>query len=238
MHWRSDAHTDPGAVRSNNEDAVLERAGSGIWAVADGMGGHSRGEVASAMVVDALQALPAPDPLADVVDQMEDALAEADARIRELTGESGATMGATVAALVGRGEWAVCLWAGDSRIYRLRDDTLFLLTEDHAYVQDLVRAGLLSEEEARHHPQANVITRAVGAGPELLLDAELADARAGDRFLLCSDGLVRDTDTTTLAATLAGDFEGVARRLVAQALAGGAQDNVTAVVVEVDDASR
>jgi serine/threonine-protein phosphatase Stp1 len=187
------------------------------------------------MVVDSLRAFPPAVHLADLVDGVEDTLLDVDARIRALTEREGAVMGSTVAALVAHGDWGVCLWAGDSRIYRLRDAELTQITQDHAYVQDLVRAGLVSEAEAAHHPQANIVTRAVGAGPRLQLDAEVVELRPGDRFLLCSDGLVRDIDPEELIPALGGSLEGAAGALVRQALDVGAQDNVTALVVALED---
>lgn len=236
LRWRSAARTDPGCVRTVNEDACLERPEAGLWVVADGMGGHDAGDLASRMVVEALAE---PDPegrLSALVDTVEDRIVDANRRLHALSGDGqGVTSGTTVVCLVAGGDRAVALWAGDSRLYRLREGRLTQLTQDHSQIEAMVEEGLLLRVDAERHPDANVITRAVGGEPELFLDAELWALEAGDRYLLCSDGLYKELREPEVAEILAqGTPEAVADALVESARARGARDNVTVVVVDVE----
>lgn len=221
-----------GHRRKLNEDAVLACPERGIWAVADGMGGHEAGEVASAMVIEALarSAAAAPDRIDDVIGALE---AVNDTLI--LLGRSEGqqrTIGSTVVGLVAdHGEYR-CFWAGDSRGYRLREGALLQLTRDHSLVQDLVDAGMIEAAEAENHPNANVVTRAVGAMDRLRVDAVGGELLRGDTFLLASDGLTRLVGEAELSARLAaGDLEHAAQDLLDLALARGAPDNVSLVIV-------
>jgi serine/threonine-protein phosphatase Stp1 len=227
--------THPGTRRDHNEDALLERPDLGLWVVADGAGGHSSGEVASGMIVESLGGIPsglgAGEMLAEIRLRMQGVhaalVAEAERRGPEVT------IASTVVILCVRHGHFVCLWAGDSRIYRLRDGELQQVTRDHSLVQEMIDAGALREEEAESHPRANVITRAVGAsdGEEFVLDKLTGEVQAGDRFLLCSDGLSKSVPQRQLCEVLSGAGDDVAQRLVATALQMKASDNVTAVVV-------
>src|SRR5690606_28690881 len=171
VRWTSHAVSHVGTVRKINEDACLDLPAAGLWAVADGMGGHSSGDVASRSIVTALQALPATDSLAMLADHVEDALERVNTELRELAeSASRHTIGSTVVVLAIRRRHALIAWAGDSRVYRLREGRLEQLTQDHAIVEDMVEIGLISREEALAHPQANRITRAVGAMEALYLD--------------------------------------------------------------------
>ncbi len=230
----SEAATDVGTVRRINEDAHLARPEFGLWAVADGMGGHAAGDVASSTIVEMLSSLsPTPD-LAATVDAVEQALLDANRRLIEIANEQKQrTIGSTVVVLVARDKFAACLWAGDSRIYRMRKGRLEQLTQDHAMVEDLVASGALTREEAENHPQANRITRAVGAGPDLFVDIELFEIQPGDRFMLCSDGLYKELRDPEIAVTLTSR-EPVAQELVRQAVAKGARDNVTVIDVRME----
>lgn len=233
---RSDAHSDVGRVRTVNEDSFLARPKSGLWVVADGMGGHTAGDLASGMVVDALAALEPKDDLGDLIDQLEDSLEKTNTRLRELAASNGnRTIGTTVVTLVIRNGFGICMWAGDSRIYRLRNGELEQITQDHALVEELVLRGMLSREEAEHHPQANLITRAVGAANELFVDVEIVNIQVGDQFLLCSDGLTREVSENDIKATLSDPgIVDKSRHLIEQALDKGARDNTTAIVVSID----
>ena len=234
---RSFATSHSGAKRSYNEDAHVERPDIGLWAVADGAGGHQSGDVASGMIREALSSIPAGLNAAQL-------LAEARARIAavhdDLLDEAekrgpDVVMASTVVVLLARGGHYAALWAGDSRIYLLRAGALRQITKDHSLVQELVDAGEIPAEKAEQHPQANIITRAVGAGEEaLILDKAVGELLPGDRFLLCSDGLSKCLPDEETAALL-GAPDGVAptEMLVGAALARMASDNVTAVVVEV-----
>jgi protein phosphatase/serine/threonine-protein phosphatase Stp1 len=230
----SAALTHPGSVRPRNEDSMVERADIGLWAVADGAGGHGAGDVASQAVAGALNELPPGLPPSELLAQVRLRIADVHAELQRIGAESGQgrICATTVVVLLARGGHFACLWAGDSRIYRMRDGVLQRLTHDHSVVQELVDQGLLAPERAESHPQANVITRAVGADGELTLDKVSDRIHPGDTFLLCSDGLFKAVEETEIATLLAGG-EGPAG-LVEAALAHGARDNVTAVVVRAE----
>lgn len=235
LHWTSSSCSDVGMVRLHNEDACLDRPEAGLWVVADGMGGHSAGDVASAMIVQRLDTLDDTQPLSHLIDQAEAALEAVNAELRELaTTREAATIGSTVVALIAHGAHAVCLWAGDSRAYRLRDGVLEQVTQDHALVADLVDRGLLSAEQAANHPQSNLVTRAVGAADLLKLDLEIMRLQPGDRFMLCSDGLDNELRNDEIREVLAReDGSHAADALVELALSRGSRDNVTVVAVQI-----
>ena len=233
LHWTCAARTDVGLVRSRNEDALLAQPQRGLWAVADGMGGHAFGDLASKAVVDALASLPLPASLEELV-----ALARArlSAVNDTLRAEAGArqvpVIGSTVAALLACGDELACLWAGDSRIYLLRQGRLQQLTRDHSRVEDLKARGDMAAAAA----SPNMITRAVGAADSIEFEVTTLDAHDGDIFLLCSDGLSTPVEEGALLAALApGDCTQAAEQLIALALAGGGRDNITAIVLRVDD---
>jgi len=227
------AATHPGAVRPHNQDQVVARPDLGLWAVADGAGGHGAGEVASAAIAEALEAIPPGLTAAEMLAQVRLRLAAVHAtlRVRALSAGAGGIIASTVVVLLLRGGHYAALWAGDSRAYLLRDGALSRVTRDHSAVQEMVDAGLLAPEEAERHPQSNVITRAVGQEGDVVLDKVAGRLQPGDLFLLCSDGLFKELDEARLAAMLAAGME--ARDLVAAAVQAGARDNVSAVVVRV-----
>lgn len=236
LHWRSAGLTHVGKVRKHNEDSFLERSDIGLWAVADGMGGHSAGDVASQMIVDSLAQLTDEDSLPQRVSQVEDQLLQVNQRLVEKAteGDQRLTIGSTVVALLTYRDLGVFIWAGDSRIYRRRDDRLQQLSTDHSQVELYVEQGLISREEASHHPHGNMITRAVGAADELFLDMDMCSLHAGDRFLLCSDGLTKHVTDLEIRDLLAdGDTEAAANNLVDLALTRKAADNITVVVVDI-----
>lgn len=231
--WRSWGLCKPGMKRELNEDALLERAGDGLWAVADGMGGHCAGDVASRAVVDALAGVPPAADLAGFADLAERALSEANGRLRRLAAESGdgRTIGSTVVALLARGGHCAFLWAGDSRLYRFRAGKLEQLTRDHSLLGDM--AGVFSAGEMSSMGRCDVITRAVGAHEELRLSRGEDRAQAGDVYLLCSDGLDKELPHADIDALLKGIGPAdAAPALMAEAEARGARDNVTVLVVE------
>jgi protein phosphatase len=233
--WTSAARTDIGLVRSRNEDAYLTQPQRGLWAVADGMGGHAFGDLASRAVVEALDSIAVPDSMQQFVDAARDRLDQvnqdlrADARARRVP-----VMGSTVVALLACGSEAACLWAGDSRVYLYRGGRLQQLTRDHSQAEERkARGGGASAAVA-----TNMITRAVGAADAIEPDLATLEARDGDMFLLCSDGLSNPVDALEIADALApGDCARAAQELIALALANGGRDNVTVVVVRVDDVS-
>jgi serine/threonine-protein phosphatase Stp1 len=237
MPFRVWAETHNGTVRTHNEDALISRPEIGLWAVADGAGGHSAGDVASNMLVAALAAIPGDLSGNEMLNAVRVEVASVHAALlveAERRG-SGTIIASTLVALMVRNSHFACLWAGDSRAYLMRDGVLQQITRDHSMVQDLVDAGAITAAQAEHHPQANVITRAVGGGEECLeLDKVSGVLQAGDRFLLCSDGLSKAIDDDAIADLL-GDGGGgePATALIAAAIARAARDNVTALVLEV-----
>src|SRR5579885_3708378 len=194
IQWNSRAISHVGAVRKNNEDSYLHRPDLGLWVVADGMGGHAAGDVASQTVVECMTQLSSANgSLSALVDAAEDKLLEANRRLLALAvNQHQRTIGSTAVALLARGKYAACLWAGDSRVYRIRAKKTERLTQDHAMVEDLVSSGLMSRDEAISHPQANRITRAIGAMPGLFIDVELFPIEPNDIYVLCSDGLYKE----------------------------------------------
>lgn len=239
MHyrWLSGAGTHAGNVRRLNEDAYLNLPERGVWAVADGMGGHSAGEVASQAIVQALGEPFAGSTLHERSAEIEERLQECNRLLYAQARERGVQIiGSTVVVLVSDGIRAACLWAGDSRAYRLRDGRLAQLTEDHSRVQELVANGLISAEAAREHPQGNVVTRAVGAADRLDLAVVEFAVEPRDAFLLCSDGLtgeLTDAEIESLAAD--GDCQRSADALIDATLARPAKDNVSVVVTRLHD---
>jgi serine/threonine protein phosphatase Stp1 len=221
--------THAGAVRRRNEDAFVDRPEIGLWAVADGAGGHGAGDVASAAIADALAGIPPHLGAAELLAQVRLRLSGVHASLQMHPGPGGRTPASTVVALLARGGHFAVLWAGDSRGYLLRGGGFTRLTRDHSLVQEMVDAGVLSEAEAERHPQSNVITRAVGAPGELELDKMSGPLLPGDVFLLCSDGLFKEIAEAEIAALL-GAGQGP-EALIAEAVRRGARDNVTAVAV-------
>ena len=235
-HWLSSAATHCGAVRNMNEDAFLNRNNEGLWVVADGMGGHEAGEVASEMITASLGRLDVNQPLSDVVDTIEDTLLEVHHKIRTYsrTHCEGRTMGSTVVSFFVRENVGVCLWAGDSRLYRYRNQTLEQVSDDHSQVNEMLSRGMISEQEAVNHPASNVITRAVGANETLYVDATVVELQKDDIYLLCSDGLYGALSEAEISLLLqSGDGEKATQSLIDQALQAGARDNVTVVAVKI-----
>ncbi len=230
---RFNARTHVGKVRRHNEDSILVLPDQNIWVVSDGMGGHEGGDYASQVVVDAVAVLPEMEA-SEKLGAIRRALNQAHDTIVAESQRRGAVMGATVVALVLADGHFGALWAGDSRLYRLRADKMDLLTTDHSLVAAFVEAGQMDWDEAGKHPQSNAITRAVGVGEALELDKIRGDALPGDRFLLCSDGLNKYASIAELGAALRGvPLEVVTDNLVQMALDRGGADNVSVIVVDV-----
>lgn len=221
----------PGTVRARNEDAFVVRGDIGLWAVADGAGGHDDGDVASSAAVAALAAIPASLSAAEVLAQVRLRLGDVHTELqrRAACSASGDSTATTVVVVLARGDHFACLWAGDSRAYLLRKGTLSQVTHDHSLVQELVDAGMIAPDEAEGHPQANVITRAVGAPDTLQLDKVSGRLLPGDLLLLCTDGLFKAVPESEIANLLTSG--GGPEQLLDCALRAGARDNVTALVV-------
>ncbi|AXK45598.1 PP2C family protein-serine/threonine phosphatase [Brachybacterium saurashtrense] len=226
--------THVGHVRATNEDSILDVPP--IFLVADGMGGHNAGEVASAITVEEFEKLTIQENVS--VEQLGDALRAAGVRIGELGGESTRGAGTTVAVVAtmvldGVGYWVV-LNLGDSRVYRLSGEIFEQVSVDHSVVQELMDRGDLTVEQARTHPYRHMVTRALGAGPDSDPDYWLIPAETGDRMLICSDGLTGEVDDASIERLLRSpvDVRTVCRDLVGRALDGGGHDNISVVVVE------
>jgi len=235
IRFRHGVDTSVGRVRRVNEDSYL--AVPPVYAVADGMGGHGSGDVASRLAVEVLARCVMLRPL--FTEAVLHALDEANRAIVEHDGPN--RMGTTITGLAGLetlgGDRLMVFNVGDSRVYRLAGERFEQLTVDHSEVQEMVLAGVLTREQARTHPRRNVVTRALGGGHELAADHWLVPAAAGDRFLLCSDGLFGEVLDEALAGLLAlADPQHAAEALVAAANEAGGHDNITALVVDIEHA--
>lgn len=234
--WTSASSSHAGMVRQKNEDCCLNEAERGLWAVADGMGGHAFGEFASGMVVDALDDLAAPDSLAAYVAAARAQLQSVNSELREEAASRDVmVIGSTVVVLLVYERRCAYLWAGDSRLYLYRGGQLRQLTRDHSQAEEYRTRGFRPQGSMRRVPR-NTITRAVGAADTLELDEETIDVLGGDMFLLCSDGLSNEVDEQQMCnALLAGDCLYAAETLIDLALEHGGRDNVTVVVVRAED---
>jgi len=243
------ARTDVGMIRSGNEDNFAVNAGGdrGLFVVADGMGGHAAGEVASEMAVQIIEL-----ELASIkdleekasADRVMEALRKANRNIhdRTITEVDKQGMGTTASVLLVNNNRYLIGQVGDSRVYLLRDGALKQLTKDHSYVQEQVDAGFLTPEQARYHPYSNVITRCVGASPEVQPDVYSGDVRVGDLFLVASDGLTGMVDDRRLQILLMSraEPERKVHALISEANGRGGLDNITAIVIQIapdDDGS-
>jgi serine/threonine protein phosphatase Stp1 len=235
MGYRSAVRTHVGTVRQRNEDAVLDRAEIGLWAIADGAGGHERGDYASACIVEALAAIDAAYSGARLVREVRASLGRVNNELRAkatVLGPNALICTTVVTLLIDTGEARV-LWAGDSRLYLMRAGRLRQLTRDQSYVQDLVDRGEITREEAAGHPLSNIVTNLVGGSDELIFEERNERLETADILLLCSDGLSGSVNDAEIAEIL-GTYRvsRAADRLIECALAQGARDNVSVAVIE------
>jgi protein phosphatase len=237
--WTSASRSHPGRVRQINEDACLDQSEHGLWAVADGMGGHSLGEFASALAVQGLQDLPVAGDLEERVSAALDRLREVNHRLRaEALWLEVPLVGTTIAALVAAGSLCSCLWAGDSRIYLYRAGRLRQLTRDHNHLEAACLRHISSLQDTMVRPRANFITRALGGEDTLRIERATIELLDGDIFLLCTDGLSNEVSEFSIEqALLPGSCGGACEALVDMALDREARDNITAVVARADDLS-
>ena len=231
--------TDVGLVREHNEDSHLSRPDFGIWVVADGMGGHEAGDFASQTIVEEMGSVGVASSAQDLQARFLERLARAHARIQAHSVALGkGAVGATVVGLLAFEDAFACIWAGDSRIYLLREDTLHLQTIDHTEVQQLLVAGAITKDEADAWPRKNVITRAVGVSETPNCDVTSGTLQHGDTFLLCSDGLTEHISDEEIAEQMqAADPQAICNGLIALTLERGARDNVTTIAVRCHDRS-
>lgn len=224
--WQSWAVTDVGKHRKRNEDAILNIPEAGVWAIADGMGGHDAGDIASQMIVDSLESIFTANDLKISIEQVDSCLQTVNSHLRGLAEQSqkNAIIGSTVVVLMAQQHRCAVLWAGDSRLYRLRNKHLQQLTQDHC-----PNYGNIANEWSVK--SSNEITRAVGADEELDLDCEITDVHQGDMFLLCSDGLDKEVSPKEIEQVLLShEPEKIVPTLLELALERGARDNVSIVL--------
>jgi serine/threonine protein phosphatase PrpC len=220
-----------GNVRERNEDSCLARPEAGIWAVADGMGGHADGDVASQTVIRALEGIEPTASAASLLALCVDCIARANTELKELGRSRGDIVGATVAVLLVSDGRFTCLWSGDSRIYSVHDGQIIQLTRDHTELQDLLAEGALTAEEAKNWAGRNGLTRAIGVYDEPELESKSGPLNPGDVFVICSDGLTNHVqDHEILRCVTANRSQQACDDLVALTLERGASDNVTVIV--------
>ena len=238
LSWTSYAISDVGKVRKHNEDSYLERPETGLWVVADGMGGHAKGDVASKMIVEALKKSHEGTTLVKYIDEIEDRLLNVNQKLIEKARASSkrSTIGSTVVIMLAYEKYVIYMWAGDSRLYRLRNGEMRQITTDHSQVELYIEQGMISREEALVHPHGNMITRAIGATEELYLDIDMQEMERYDRYLLCSDGLTKHIHDYELEEHLnkGNSCEETCKTLIDLTLSRGAGDNVTAIIVDIE----
>lgn len=233
----SQAATHVGAVRELNEDALLSQAHQGIWAVADGMGGHDGGDMASQSVTRILGEMKRGDRFEESFRRVELAIQEANSQLIKkcISTPRHRRPGSTVVAMIIQGTQGGVVWAGDSRLYRLRGGALQPITRDHSQVQDLVDRGVIAAEDAEKHPMAHVITRAIGFDKPARLESRAFNAVPGDSYLLCTDGLTRVVSDEEITGILTDTpLADRPRELIDLSLSRGAPDNVTVVCVDCE----
>jgi serine/threonine protein phosphatase PrpC len=223
--------THVGRVRERNEDSYLARPETGIWAVADGMGGHADGDVASQTLIGALESIERPASAATLLDHLEDCVSQANARLRELSRERGDVIGTTLAALLAFDGYYACVWSGDSRIYMVRQGEIVQLSRDHTEVQELLSEGSITADEAKAWAGPNGVTRAIGVYDMPELEMTSGALRPGDSFVLCSDGLTNHVEEDEILHCVSANLSQPAcDALIALTLERGAFDNVTVII--------
>jgi protein phosphatase len=232
------SRTHVGRVRTLNEDNFVDRPDIGLWAVADGMGGHDAGEVASGMLAHILNHVDDRSTGYSFLDDVKSSIHDVNRQlIARAEASDGAIIGSTIVALLAYQGFFACVWAGDSRAYLLREFNFVRLSRDHSVVQEMIDTGQLTPEEARNYGRSNVITRAVGVSAELELEFNHGKILPGDRYLLCSDGLTGMIDDEEIREILLRyEPEAAADLLLETTLERGAKDNVTFIIISVDPA--
>ena len=254
MKIRCEARSDVGRKRKGNEDSLVTSAEQNLFVVADGMGGHAAGEVASRVAVEAIsefvlltagdEEITWPFGLDESIsydgNRLKTAIRHANRRVLEATRERSdyEGMATTVAAVLFDGDVANIAHVGDSRIYLWSDGALQQLTSDHSWVNEQIQNGVISAEQARHHPLRNVVTRALGGRTELVVDVQSRRIRPGEVLLLCSDGLttmITDADIGRIIESAAGDLARAAQALVDAANEGGGEDNISVILLGLEE---
>lgn len=232
----SEGMTDVGKRRLHNEDSFFSSDKKCLWFVADGMGGHNAGDFASQSLVNDAEAFYSPcDSIDESVAKIEEIIQQTNLNlIKKASNIAGdAIIGSTLALLVTKDNYGVALWAGDSRIYRIRSGEIEQLTTDHSLVNDMVEQNLIDPGDAESHPEKNKITRAVGYDKDLLLDYRKLSILPGDRYILCSDGISKElSDDEILAIAGNGSTTTTNQTLMQQALDKGGRDNITSITID------
>jgi protein phosphatase len=240
VNFRISSHgvTDVGRVRSKNEDSILVNEDENVWIVADGMGGHHAGDFASQTITNNLSLFKQHASLDDSILLLEENILNSNSIIRKKSYKLGrnATIGSTVVCVYVWQNFLFTFWAGDSRLYRYRDAALERLTEDHSYVEELVRMGKIEARYAEEHPAANVVLKAVGIDDSLCMDFEYFTLRDGDIYLICSDGLYKDLEESKIEPIIESnreDMTELSQALLAASLDAGGTDNTSIIAMKV-----
>ncbi len=235
--FETGAASDTGRVRNHNEDSFLALPDAGVWLVADGMGGHHAGDFASRAIAESVASVGKPVSAPDLQARFMDRVQRAHALIQQQSARlNGATVGATLVGLLSFDRHFACIWSGDSRIYLLRQGQFAQVTVDHTEVNELLRTGAITPEQALTWPRRNVITRAIGVHDRPMTDERSGVLVDGDTFLLCSDGLTEHVEDHEMAEALSRmGAQDACTALVALTLERGAKDNVTVLVVRCRD---
>ena len=231
----SNGLTDIGNKRLHNEDALFCSDAKSIWMVADGVGGHNAGDLASRSLAENIAKFKPSDNVDDSVDTLEFIIKNTNQQLVEKAAEidDSTIIGSTVVLLVACKSEGAVLWAGDSRLYRIRDENIEQITQDHSLVNEMINKGDLDAEDIESYPDSNKITRAIGFKKNLLLDHRKLSILPGDRYILCSDGLTKYLDENEILSTSHGEsVETSNHQLLQKALDAGGLDNITTITVE------
>ncbi len=233
----SNGVTHTGHVRTRNEDSILVHADENVWIVADGMGGHHAGDFASQTITNNLSLFKQHASLEDNILLLEENILNSNSIIRKKSFKLGrnATIGSTIVCVYIWHNLMFVLWAGDSRLYRYRDGKLERLTEDHSYVEELVRMGKIEARDAEEHPAANVVLKAVGIDDRLCMDLEYYELQDGDIYIVCSDGLYKDLEEQKITPIIEShpeDMNELSQALLASALDAGGSDNTSIITLK------
>jgi serine/threonine protein phosphatase PrpC len=231
--------TDVGRVRSKNEDSILVNDDENVWIVADGMGGHHAGDFASQTITSNISLFKQHDSLDDSILLLEENILNSNSIIRKKSFKLGrnATIGSTVVCVYIWNNFLFTFWAGDSRLYRYRNANLERLTEDHSYVEELVRMGKIEAKDAEEHPAANVVLKAVGIDDQLCMDFEYFKLQDGDIFIICSDGLYKDLAESKISPIIESNSEdmiALSQALLASSLDAGGTDNTSIITIKIN----
>jgi len=234
----SNGVTDTGHVRDKNEDSILVQADENVWIVADGMGGHHAGDFASQTITNNLSLFKQHSSLDDSILLLEENILNSNSIIRKKSYKLGrsATIGSTIVCVYIWRNLLFTFWAGDSRLYRYRDRCLERLTEDHSYVEELVRMGKIEARDAEEHPAANVVLKAVGIDDNLCLDFEYFEVQQDDIYIICSDGLYKDLAETKITPIIESNPDNMAelsQSLLAASLDAGGTDNTSIITLKM-----